>query len=89
MRVPCARIVEECVMLDKLVKLLVMSEGPLTANKNKIVKESKDGTVCVKTPKWLAPLLLLIDRLEKVGTLTKRKQLMHKVSRTIKYNTSC
>ncbi|XP_043493606.1 E3 ubiquitin-protein ligase HUWE1 [Polistes fuscatus] len=80
MRVPCARIVEECVMLDKLVKLLVMSEGPLTANKNKIVKESKDGAVCVKTPKWLAPLLLLIDRLEKVGTLTKRKQLMHKVT---------
>ncbi|XP_015191132.1 PREDICTED: E3 ubiquitin-protein ligase HUWE1 isoform X3 [Polistes dominula] len=80
MRVPCARIVEECVMLDKLVNLLVMSEVPLTAHKNKVVKENKDGAITVKTPKWLAPLLLLIDRLEKVGTLTKRKQLMHKVT---------
>ncbi|XP_011333015.1 E3 ubiquitin-protein ligase HUWE1 isoform X1 [Ooceraea biroi] len=81
MRVPCAQIVEECAILDKLVRLLVVSEGPLTANKNRIAKDSKDGSVTtVKTPKWLAPLLLLIDRLEKVATLTKRKQLMHKVT---------
>lgn len=81
MRVPCAQIVEECAILDKLVRLLVVSEAPLTANKNKIAKDSKDGgSPSVKTPKWLAPLLLLIDRLEKVATLTKRKQLMHKVT---------
>ncbi|XP_020278772.1 E3 ubiquitin-protein ligase HUWE1 isoform X2 [Pseudomyrmex gracilis] len=82
MRVPCSQIVEECVILDKLVRLLVVSEAPLTANKNKITKESKDNSVApsVKTPKWLAPLLLIIDRLEKVATLTKRKQMMHKVT---------
>lgn len=81
MRVPCAQIVEECAILDKLVRLLVVSEAPLTANKNKLAKDSKDGgSPSVKTPKWLAPLLLLIDRLEKVATLTKRKQLMHKVT---------
>ncbi|XP_072752701.1 E3 ubiquitin-protein ligase HUWE1 isoform X5 [Anoplolepis gracilipes] len=81
MRVPCAQIVEECAILDKLVRLLVVSEAPLTAHKNKIVKDNKDsGVLSMKTPKWLAPLLLLIDRLEKVATLTKRKQLMHKVT---------
>lgn len=82
MRVPCSQIVEECAILDKLVRLLVVSEAPLTANKNKITKESKDNSVApnVKTPKWLAPLLLIIDRLEKVATLTKRKQMMHKVT---------
>lgn len=82
MRVPCAQIVEECAILDKLVRLLVVSEDPLTANKNRLAKDGKDGvaTAQVKTPKWLAPLLLLIDRLEKVAILTKRKQLMHKVT---------
>lgn len=82
MRVPCAQIVEECAILDKLVRLLVVSEGPLTATKSRLTKDSKDGgaTSGVKTPKWLAPLLLLIDRLEKVAILTKRKQLMHKVT---------
>ncbi|XP_070171266.1 E3 ubiquitin-protein ligase HUWE1 isoform X5 [Polyergus mexicanus] len=81
MRVPCAQIVEECAILDKLVRLLVVSEAPLTAHKSKIAKDNKDnGVLSMKTPKWLAPLLLLIDRLEKVATLTKRKQLMHKVT---------
>lgn len=82
MRVPCAQIVEECGITEKLVRLLVASEGPLT--ESKATKNSKDGTkdaaaVTVKTPKWLAPLLLLVDRLEKVAVLTQRKQLMHKV----------
>ncbi|XP_057320129.1 E3 ubiquitin-protein ligase HUWE1-like isoform X1 [Microplitis mediator] len=84
MRVPCAQIVEECAILDKLVRLLVISEGPLTLNKNKLSKDCKDGQMpAVKTPKWLAPLLLLIDRLEKVAVLTQRKQLMHKVTNRI------
>ncbi|XP_043484818.1 E3 ubiquitin-protein ligase HUWE1 isoform X4 [Leptopilina heterotoma] len=83
MRVPCAQIVEECGILQKLVQLLVMSEGPLTAAKNKAAKESKDAVLSVKTPKWLAPLLLLIDRLEKVAVLMQRKQLMHKVTNPV------
>ncbi|XP_034939530.1 E3 ubiquitin-protein ligase HUWE1 isoform X2 [Chelonus insularis] len=84
MRVPCAQVVEECATLDKLVRLLVISEGPLTTNKNKLSKESKEGlTPVAKTPKWLAPLLLLIDRLEKIAVLTQRKQLMHKVTNRV------
>ncbi|XP_018052863.1 PREDICTED: E3 ubiquitin-protein ligase HUWE1 isoform X6 [Atta colombica] len=82
MRVPCALIVEECAILDKLVRLLVVSEAPLTANKNRIAKDCKDtsAVLSMKTPKWLAPLLLLIDRLEKVASLTQRKQMMHKIT---------
>ncbi|XP_066587993.1 E3 ubiquitin-protein ligase HUWE1 isoform X2 [Prorops nasuta] len=81
MRVPCAQIVEECGILDKLVRLLVASEGPLTTKRSSAIKDAKDSSsVSSKTPKWLAPLLLLIDRLEKVAMLTKRKQLMHKVT---------
>ena len=78
MRVPCAQIVEECGILEKLVHLLVISEAPLTATKNKVSKDSKEAVLPVKTPKWLAPLLLLIDRLEKVAVLMQRKQLMHR-----------
>ncbi|XP_011497625.1 PREDICTED: E3 ubiquitin-protein ligase HUWE1 [Ceratosolen solmsi marchali] len=89
MRVPCAQIVEQYGILDMLVSLLVASEGPLTGSKNKAVttpakdtngKETPVATQPTQTPKWLAPLLLLIDRLEKVAVLTQRKQLMHKVT---------
>ncbi|KAG6803233.1 E3 ubiquitin-protein ligase HUWE1 isoform X1 [Apis mellifera caucasica] len=80
MRVPCAQIVEEYAILNKLVRLLVVSEGPLTASKSKIVKEGNKDTSSTKTRKWLAPLLLLIERLEKVAVLTKRKELMYKVT---------
>ncbi|CAD6224794.1 GSCOCG00005556001-RA-CDS [Cotesia congregata] len=84
MRVPCAQIVEESGILNKLVDLLVASEGPLTSHKVKLTKECKDGQMpVIKTPKWLAPLLLLIDRLEKVAVLTQRKQLMHKVTNKV------
>lgn len=81
MRVPCAQIVEECGITDKLVRLLVVSEGPLNESKTnlKSSKDNKEGAVTLKTPKWLAPLLLLIDHLERVAVLTQRKQLMHKV----------
>ncbi|XP_012277229.1 E3 ubiquitin-protein ligase HUWE1 isoform X2 [Orussus abietinus] len=83
MRVPCAQIVEEYAILDKLVRLLVVSEGPLTENKNKTAKDVKENPTATKTPKWLAPLLLLIDRLEKVAVLTQRKQLMHKATNRV------
>ena len=83
MRVPCAQIVEECGILENLVRLLVMSAAPLTATKNKIVKDNKEAVLPVKTPKWLAPLLLLIDRLEKVAVLMQRKQLMHRVTNRV------
>ncbi|XP_014203791.1 E3 ubiquitin-protein ligase HUWE1 isoform X2 [Copidosoma floridanum] len=88
MREPCAFIVEQCGLLNKLVNLLVASEAPLTAIKSKSSNDTtvKDATAkdvapqLSKTPKWLAPLLLLIDRLEKVAILTQRKLLMHRVT---------
>ncbi|XP_033329504.2 HECT, UBA and WWE domain containing E3 ubiquitin protein ligase 1 isoform X3 [Megalopta genalis] len=83
MRVSCAQIVKECGVSDLLVRLLIVSEGPLTANKNKVSKDSKDGAATTRTPKWLAPLLLLIDRLEKVAISTRRKLMMHKVTRRV------
>ncbi|KZC13383.1 E3 ubiquitin-protein ligase HUWE1 [Dufourea novaeangliae] len=83
MRVACAQIVKQCGVSELLVRLLVVSEGPLTANKNKVSKDNKDGTATTKTPKWLAPLLLLIDRLEKVAISTLRTLLMHKVTRRV------
>ncbi|XP_076294390.1 HECT, UBA and WWE domain containing E3 ubiquitin protein ligase 1 isoform X3 [Lasioglossum baleicum] len=83
MRVPCAQIVKECGVSDLLVRLLIVSEGPLIANKNKVSKDSKDGTATTRTPKWLSPLLLLIDRLEKVAISTQRKLSMHKATRRV------
>ena len=85
MRVPCAQVVEQSGILDKLVHLLIMAEAPLTAAKTKAsvtatADDDTAGLLTVKTPKWLAPLLLLIDRLEKVAVLTQRKQLMHQVT---------
>ncbi|XP_053985847.1 E3 ubiquitin-protein ligase HUWE1-like isoform X2 [Hylaeus volcanicus] len=82
MQVPCALMVQELDMFDLFVRLLVASEGPLTANKNKPIKDNnKNATPTTNTPKWLAPLLLLIDRLEKVAIFTKRQLLMHRVTR--------
>lgn len=88
MRVPCASIVEEIGMLEKLVQLLMVTEKQLSAQKDRTSAapapqkdaNSKDLPQPSKTPKWLAPLLLMIDRLEKVSELTLRKQLMHKVT---------
>ncbi|KAL7301215.1 hypothetical protein TKK_0006181 [Trichogramma kaykai] len=85
MRVPCAQAVEKSDLLNKLIQLFIVSQTPLTELKNKLNRAalkdpSNKETVSIKTPKWLAPLLLLVDRLEKIAVLTQRKQLMHKVT---------
>ncbi|KAJ8683247.1 hypothetical protein QAD02_019039 [Eretmocerus hayati] len=90
MRVPCGQMIEQCGILDKLVGLLVVSESKLTdiknhsippASQSKDAKENVAAQISAKsTPKWLAPLLLLIDRIEKVSVLTHRKEMMHKVT---------
>jgi E3 ubiquitin-protein ligase HUWE1 len=68
MRVPCAQVVQRSKILPSLVQLLVQGQEALTACGE------------VVTPKWLAPLLLLIDLLEKVAMCTQRRDKMYKVS---------
>jgi hypothetical protein len=66
--VPCAQVVQRSHILPSLVQLLVQGQEALTACGE------------VVTPKWLAPLLLLIDLLEKVAMCTQRRDRMYKVS---------
>jgi hypothetical protein len=66
--VPCAQVVQRSKILPSLVQLLVQGQEALTACGE------------VVTPKWLAPLLLLIDLLEKVAMCTQRRDKMYKVS---------
>ena len=65
---PCAQVVQRSKILPSLVQLLVQGQEALTACGE------------VVTPKWLAPLLLLIDLLEKVAMCTQRRDKMYKVS---------
>ena len=65
---PCAQVVQRSKILPSLVQLLVQGQEALTACGE------------VVTPKWLAPLLLLIDLLEKVAMCTQRREKMYKVS---------
>ena len=65
---PCAQVVQRSKILPSLVQLLVQGQEALTACGE------------VLTPKWLAPLLLLIDLLEKVAMCTQRRDKMYKVS---------
>ncbi|KAK3600176.1 hypothetical protein CHS0354_039470 [Potamilus streckersoni] len=58
---PCAEALESTKMNDLLVQVLVAGKNYLTA-----VKQSS-------TPKWLAPLLILLDLYEKVSVISKRK----------------
>ncbi|KAL3853804.1 hypothetical protein ACJMK2_017313, partial [Sinanodonta woodiana] len=58
---PCAEALENTKMNDLLVQVLVAGKNYLTA-----VKHST-------TPKWLAPLLILLDLYEKVSVISKRK----------------
>ena len=64
---PCAQVVQRSKILPSLVQLLVQGQEALTACGD------------VVTPKWLAPLLLLIDLLEKVAMCTQRRDKMYKV----------
>lgn len=70
MRTPCALAVQRSGILVPLLTLL--KEG------SAVLVEAKE--MLGSTPKWLAPLLLMLDLLEKVALATQRKEAMHKVS---------
>uniref|UniRef100_A0A3Q3JUL5 E3 ubiquitin-protein ligase HUWE1 n=1 Tax=Monopterus albus TaxID=43700 RepID=A0A3Q3JUL5_MONAL len=64
-----ARVVERSGILDLLIKLLEVVQPCLQA-----AKEQKD----IQTPKWITPVLLIIDFYEKMAVSSKRREQMNK-----------
>ncbi|KAF6724675.1 E3 ubiquitin-protein ligase HUWE1 [Oryzias melastigma] len=64
-----ARVVESSGILDLLIKLLEVVQPCLQA-----AKEHKD----IQTPKWITPVLLIIDFYEKMAVSSKRREQMNK-----------
>lgn len=69
LKLSCARIVESSGVLSVLIKLLEVVQPCLQA-----AKEQKD----IQTPKWITPVLLLIDFYEKMAVSSKRRAQMNK-----------
>ncbi|XP_042540807.1 E3 ubiquitin-protein ligase HUWE1 isoform X7 [Dipodomys spectabilis] len=69
LKLPCAWVVESSGILNVLIKLLEVVQPCLQA-----AKEQKD----VQTPKWITPVLLLIDFYEKTAISSKRRSQMTK-----------
>uniref|UniRef100_A0A8C5R785 HECT-type E3 ubiquitin transferase n=1 Tax=Leptobrachium leishanense TaxID=445787 RepID=A0A8C5R785_9ANUR len=69
LKLPCARIVETSGILNVLIKLLEVVQPCLQA-----AKEQKE----VQTPKWITPVLLLIDFYEKTSISSKRRAQMNR-----------
>ena len=64
MQLPCAEVVDDSGVLDLLVRLLDSTQRCLSATA---------ALKPVPTPKWVTPLLLLLDLYEKVAVVSKRK----------------
>uniref|UniRef100_A0A3Q3W3I7 E3 ubiquitin-protein ligase HUWE1 n=1 Tax=Mola mola TaxID=94237 RepID=A0A3Q3W3I7_MOLML len=64
-----AKVVENSGILDLLIKLLEVVQPCLQA-----AKEQKD----IQTPKWITPVLLIIDFYEKMAVSSKRREQMNK-----------
>lgn len=71
MRGPCGLAVSRAELLPRLIKLVSLGKKMLTKNKK------------TKVPKWLTPILLLLDSLGKVSICTQRKRNMHLVTKRI------
>ncbi|XP_056588306.1 E3 ubiquitin-protein ligase HUWE1 [Triplophysa dalaica] len=69
LKLSCARVVENSGVLTVLIKLLEVVQPCLQA-----AKEQKD----IQTPKWITPVLLLIDFYEKMAVSSKRRAQMNK-----------
>lgn len=70
LKIPCASAMVRKDVLPKLVKVIIDIE--------RILKMGDKKTTV--TPKWLAPLFLLVDLYEKVAVYTQRKAEMHEVT---------
>ncbi|KAI4823709.1 hypothetical protein KUCAC02_012283, partial [Chaenocephalus aceratus] len=64
-----ARVIENSGILNLLIKLLEVVQPCLQA-----AKEQKD----IQTPKWITPVLLIIDFYEKMAVSSKRREQMNK-----------
>ncbi|XP_073669096.1 E3 ubiquitin-protein ligase HUWE1 isoform X4 [Paramisgurnus dabryanus] len=69
LKLSCALVVESSGVLAVLIKLLEVVQPCLQA-----AKEQKD----IQTPKWITPVLLLIDFYEKMAVSSKRRAQMNK-----------
>uniref|UniRef100_A0A6Q2WW38 E3 ubiquitin-protein ligase HUWE1 n=1 Tax=Esox lucius TaxID=8010 RepID=A0A6Q2WW38_ESOLU len=69
LKLSCARVVENSGILNVLIKLLEVVQPCLQA-----AKEQKD----VQTPKWITPVLLIIDFYEKMAVSSRRRSQMNK-----------
>lgn len=65
MRIPCGQAVHRAELVPRLIQLL-------TTSKEFLCKQKK-----VRVPKWLTPVLLLLDSLGKICVLSQRKRKMH------------
>lgn len=68
MRVPCGFAVHRAKLIDDFIRLICIAEIVMT----ELNKPTE--------PKWLTPVLLLIDSLCKIATCTQRKRDMHQVT---------
>lgn len=68
MKVPCANALKTYNIIPRLIKVLTEYQM-IVSMINK----------ALPTPKWLAPLALLLDLYDKVALSTKQKQQMHKI----------
>ncbi|KAK4872231.1 hypothetical protein RN001_016355 [Aquatica leii] len=71
MRVPCGFAVYRASLVEHFIKLIALSERVMTDTKK------------TTEPKWLTPILLLLDSLGKVSTCTQRKRNMHLVTNRV------
>lgn len=71
MKVPCANALKTYNIIPRLIKVLTDYQM-IVSMMNKVLP----------TPKWLAPLALLLDLYDKVALSTKQKQQMHKICTT-------
>ncbi|XP_077452789.1 E3 ubiquitin-protein ligase HUWE1 isoform X1 [Stigmatopora argus] len=69
LKLVCTTVVERSGILDLLIKLLEVVQPCLQA-----AKEQKD----IQTPKWITPVLLIIDFYEKMAVSSKRRSQMNK-----------
>ncbi|XP_061630934.1 E3 ubiquitin-protein ligase HUWE1 isoform X2 [Phyllopteryx taeniolatus] len=69
LKLMCTTVVERSGILDLLIKLLEVVQPCLQA-----AKEQKD----IQTPKWITPVLLIIDFYEKMAVSSKRRSQMNK-----------
>lgn len=69
MRVPCAKAMQRIALLPRLVAILIRSHS--------VINDCRGFGF---TPKWLAPLLLLIDLYQKFANYTFYKIQMHQIT---------